>query len=116
MDRETVEGDPVRWTDDDDATRRLGAARPRGKRSRGDRAGIHDAGVRRDHDLWRDAAIGPGALAHIRDHRAQGFRLRRIEHPCHLRGMNRLSLIKHEAASHSIKPSCALPTERATPP
>ena len=56
MDREPMKRDPVRGTDDDDASRRLGAARPWAERSRGDRAGINDAGVRRDHELRRDAA------------------------------------------------------------
>ena len=39
------------------ASRRFGAARPWAERGRGDRARIDDAGVRRDHDLRRDAAV-----------------------------------------------------------
>ena len=88
VDREPMKRDPVRGTDDHDASRRLGAARPRAERSRGDRAGINDAGVRRDHELRRDAAVRPRALAHVGDQRIQGFRLRRIEHSSDLGGMD----------------------------
>ena len=88
MDRKAAKGDPVRRPDDHHPARRLGAARPRTERGRRDRAGIDDAGVRRDDDLRRHAAVGPGPLAHVGDQRAQGFRLGRIEHPRDLRGMD----------------------------
>ena len=88
MDRDALEGDPVGGTDDDDAARRLGATRPRAESGRGDRAGINDAGMRRDHDLGRDAPVRPRARAHVSDQPAQGRRLRRIEHSRDLGGMD----------------------------
>ena len=67
MNRHARKRDAMGGADDDDAARRLGAARPRAERRRRDRARVDEAGVRRDDDLWRDAAIRPRALAHIRD-------------------------------------------------
>ncbi len=88
MDREAAEGDAMRRADDDDAARRIGPPRPGAEGGRGDRAGIDDAGMRRDDDLRRDAAVRPGALAHLRRSACGGLGLRRIEEARDLRGMN----------------------------
>ena len=75
MDREPAERGAMRGADDDDASRRLGAARPGAERCRRDRARVEDAGMGRDCELWRDAAVGLRAPAHVRDQSAQGYRL-----------------------------------------
>jgi hypothetical protein len=96
MNRNARKRDAMGRANDDDAARRLGAARPRAKRSRGDRARVNDAGVRRDHDLRRDAAIGPSLPAHIRDQRVQRMRLGWVKHSRNLRGMDGLGRTRHE--------------------
>ena len=78
--------------DDDDPARRLGAARPRAERGRRNRARINEAGMRRDDDLWRDAAIRPRAFAHIRDQRVERIRRRRVKHSRDLRRVDRLGI------------------------
>jgi hypothetical protein len=85
---EPTKGDPVGGADDDDAPRRIGVARPRAERGRGDRAGIDDASMRGDHDFRRAAAAWARPLAHVRDQGLQRFRLSRVEHPRDLRRMN----------------------------
>jgi len=76
----------------DVAARRLGAARPRAERGRRNRARINEAGMRRDDDLWRDAAIRPRAFAHIRDQRVERIRRRRVKHSRDLRRVDRLGI------------------------
>src|SRR5271166_1882452 len=88
MDREAAKGDPVCRADDDDAAGRIGPPRPWAEGGRGDRAGIDDAGVRRDDCLRGDPAVPPGALAHLPDELAKVLRPRRIEKTGDLRGMN----------------------------
>ena len=91
-----MKGDPMGGADDDDAAWRLGAARPGPERGRRDVAGIDDAGMRRDHDLRRNAAARARPLAHIGDQPSQGRRLRRIEHSRDLGGMDRFGMTRHE--------------------
>ena len=80
------------WANDDDSPWRLGAARPHAERCRRNRTRVNEAGMRRDDDLWRDAAIGPSAFAHIHDQGVQRIRLRRVEHSRDLRRVDRLGV------------------------
>ena len=88
MDRKPAKGDPVRRADDDDTAGRIGPPRPRPEGSCGDRAGINDAGMWRDHHLRRHAAVGPDAFGHLPDEVAKLLRPGWIEQARNLRGMN----------------------------
>ena len=88
MKRDPAKGDPVRRADDHDSPWRICPLRPWAERGRGDRAGIDDAGVRRDDGFGRDAAVGAGALQDVADQIAQTRRVGRIEKPRDLRGMD----------------------------
>jgi len=67
-------------------------ARPRSERRRGDRARISQASVRRDDDLWRDAAIRPRACAYVCDQAVQRIGCRRVKQARDLRRMDRLGI------------------------
>ena len=88
MKRDPAKSEPVRGADDHDSARRIGPPRPWAEGGRGDRAGIDNAGMRRDDDFGRDAAVGPGALQDVADQIAKARRVGRIEKPGNLRGMD----------------------------
>ena len=92
MNRNARERDAMGWANDNDPARRLGAARPRAECCRRNRARVDEAGMRRDDDFWRDAAIRPGAFAHIRDQRVQSIRRRRVKHSRDLRRVDCLGI------------------------
>jgi hypothetical protein len=48
--------------------------------------------MRRDNDLWRDAAIRPSMFAHIRDQCVQHIQRRRIKHSRDLRRVDGLRI------------------------
>ena len=107
MNRNARKRDAMGGANDDDPARRLGAARPRAERCRRDRARINEAGMRRDDDLWRDAAIRPSALAHIRDQGVQRIRLRRVKHSRDLRRVDGLGVTRHEPTIALKLSACA---------
>jgi len=92
MNGNTGKRDAVGGADDDDPARRLRLARPRSERRRGDRARISQASVRRDDDLWRDAAIRPSPFADILYQAVQRIGRRRVKQARDLRRMDRLGI------------------------
>ena len=92
MNRNARKRDAMGRANDDDPARRLGAARPRAECGRRNRARINEAGVRRDDNLWRDAAIRPRAFARIRNQGVQRIRRRRIKHSRDLGRVDRVGI------------------------
>ncbi len=99
MDRHPTKGDPVCRAHDDDALRRIVALRPGGESGRGDRARVHNAGVRSDHELGRDAPVGPRTLAHIANQRTQARCVAGIKE---IRYLRRMDMIQSASAWHVV--------------
>ena len=96
MNRNARKRDAMGGADDDDAARWFGATRPRAERRRGDRTRVDEAGMRRDDDLRRDAAIRASTFAHLRDQGVQRSWVRRVKHSRDLRGVDGLGRTRHE--------------------